>query len=357
MKKIIRLTQKLVSIPSWVDATNNENEINNFIYEYLIKNSNLKIEKQILKNGRFNILASNSSKIDRLIIGHTDTVPVAKDWTQDPFKPIIKDGYLYGRGSTDMKGGLASMMLVATNNNLPLNTAFLFYVDEEYSFLGLKKFIQKYQNKLSPKVIISLDGSELEIANGCRGLIEIEVEIKGISCHAATPQFGKNAINIGYQIYQGLINYLKNYSDPNLGESSINLGMIKGGTAPNVVPGSCYLVFDIRPATTRLKASMVEKEIKRIANLNQGKISRLVTNFDFGNWITPKTDLNFGLPFKDISQSGYIDIALLWEAFNKPICFTFGAGTQFMAHKADEYIDISKLNKLDKLLFDLIQKV
>jgi len=87
-----------------------------------------------------------------------------------------------------MKSGLAAMILAATDKNIPKNIGFLFYIDEEYDFAGIKKFISDYGKKLKPKSIISLDGSELEIANGCRGLIEISATVKGISCHAATPE-------------------------------------------------------------------------------------------------------------------------------------------------------------------------
>jgi len=357
MKNITKLTQKLVSIPSWVGETNNENAVNNFIFGYLKKYSNLKVEKQLLKGGRFNVLASPSKKVDCLVIGHTDTVPISNKWTVDPFKGTIKDGRLYGRGTTDMKGGVAAMLLAATRKDLPKNTAFLFYVDEEYNFAGMKEFIACYKNKMAPKTIISLDGSELEVANGCRGLIEIELIIGGISAHAATPQNGRNALLIAYQVYQGLEEFVSQFKDPELGNSIINLGMISGGIAPNVVPDSCSLTLDIRPASSKLNAKKVEAEIKRLVKLNLGTIQEIKTNFDFPFWLTPKSKIRTSLPFKNLSKSGYIDIALLFQAFNRPTCLTFGAGTQSMAHKADEYIEIAKLEKSGALLFDLIQSL
>jgi len=355
MTKIIDLTKQLVSIPSWVDDQTNEIKVSQFIFDYLKNNTNLDIKKDIVIDGRFNILASNSQDIDTLIIGHTDTVPIGDGWTTNPTDSQLNDNKLYGRGVTDMKSGLAAMLLIA--NKLPKNTGLLFYIDEEYNFAGMKDFINRYQSKLAPKTIISLDGSELEIGNGCRGLIEIDLNIGGVSCHAATPQYGRSAINIGYQIYLGLIDYLKDFSDPVLGPTSINLGKIQGGTSPNMVPGSCRLVFDIRPSSAALRAEMIENKIKELSKLYQGSIISLKTNFDFTCWLTPKESLKLGQPFKNISASGYIDIALLWQAFNKPNCFTFGAGTQSMAHKPDEYIEIDKLEKLESILIDIIQKI
>jgi acetylornithine deacetylase/succinyl-diaminopimelate desuccinylase-like protein len=355
MTNIIDLTSQLVSIPSWVDDQINESKIGEFIFEFLKKNPQLTVLKQTVTDNRFNILASNSQDIKTLIIGHIDTVGVGGDWESDPIIPVISNGKLFGRGTTDMKSGLAAMLLLA--DKLPPNTGLLCYIDEEYNFLGIKDFISRYQNQFSPQTIISLDGSELEISNGCRGLIEIDLNIAGVSCHAATPQYGRNAIEIGYQIYLGLTEYLQKYSDPLLGPTTINLGKINGGTAPNVVPGSCRLVFDIRPSTTTLNAKMVEAQIRQLAQRYLGQIISLQTNFDFGCWLTPRSDIKTSLPFKDIANSGYIDIALLWEAFNQPTCLTFGAGAQSMAHKANEYIEVDKLNQLENFLFELITNV
>ena len=115
------------------------------------------------------------------------------------------------------------------NVKLKNNTAFLFYIDEEYDFAGIKAFIKKYKNKIKPKRIISLDGSNLKITNGCRGLIEITCTIQGKSGHAAKPQSGINAINNSFLIIQKLSNWLKKFDNKNLGSTCLNLAYIKGG--------------------------------------------------------------------------------------------------------------------------------
>ena len=342
MNNITSLTQQLVSIPSNVDENNNETKVADFIFDYLTSNSNLKLVKEPVKDGRYNILASNGEDVDTLVIGHTDTVAGF-------IKPTIIDNKLYGRGTTDMKGGIAAMMLLACQKKLPSNIGFLFYIDEEYSFLGMKQFIADYGDKLQPKTIISLDGSELEISNGCRGLIEIEFAVKGISCHAATPQNGISAINNGVAICEQLANSIN---------TPVNIGLISGGTAPNLVADNCNITIDIRPSKSSINGQMVAKVISELAKNLSVKIDNLKINYNFGSWITPKNELNkFGLQFKDIHNSGYIDIQLLWEKFNKPVCFTIGAGTQSKAHTADEYVEIEKLNKLPQILLDIINKI
>lgn len=359
MKNILNLTKKLVSIPSWVDEETNEIQVAEFIFDYLKSNSQLNVVKEMVVDGRFNILASNSEDIDTLVCGHTDTVGVdKKSWNTNPFTPTIIDNLLYGRGVTDMKSGLAAMMLLACQKNLPKNIGFLFYIDEEYTFLGMNKFIADYGAKIKPKTIICLDGSELEIANGCRGLIEVQLEIIGKSCHAGTPENGISAIEASYKIYQKLKEFLSIFVDPELGSTTTNLGLISGGSAPNLVAGNCKITLDIRPSVNSINGQLITNKLIEFAKTESVKIDNLKINFDYGSWLTPKNNLEkFGLPFKNIRKSGYFDTQLLWQKFDKPISFTIGAGSQSAAHTSNEFIDIEKLNKLPQILSNIIDNI
>ncbi len=359
MQNILDLTKKLVSIPSWVDSKTNEIPVADFIFDYLQNNSKLKFVKQPVIDGRYNILASNSEDIDTLVCGHTDTVGVDKNsWNTNPTTPTEIDGKLYGRGTTDMKSGLAAMMILACQKNLPKNIGFLFYIDEEYTFLGMNKFIADYGDKIKPKTIVCLDGSDLEIANGCRGLIEVQLEIIGTSCHAGTPENGVSAIEASYKIYQKLKEFLSTFVDPELGSTTINLGLISGGSAPNLVAGSCQITLDIRPSVSSINGQLVTQKLIEFAQSESVKIDNLKINFDYGSWLTPKKDLEkFELPFKNIRKSGYFDTQLLWQKFDKPMSFTIGAGCQTTVHTSNEFIEIGKLNKLPQILQDIICKI
>ncbi len=347
MNNILNLTKELISIPSWVGEGCDESAIGEYIFKYLKENTSLTVTKQAVTGRRFNIIASNSNKIETLIIGHIDTVPVDNNWDTDPFTPTIIDNRLYGRGSTDMKSGIAAMLVSA--NNLPVDTALLFYVDEEYNFLGMKKFIAGFGNKIKPKTIISLDGSELEISNGCRGLIEINFDVIGKSCHAATPQFGINAINSAVILCQKLEAEIK---------TPINIGLISGGIAPNVVAPTCAITIDIRPSQSTVNANFVVNKMNELAKIMNIKVINIKVNYDFGSWLTPKEKLSvLSLPFKDITQSGYIDMQLLWEKFDMPTCFTIGAGSQKSAHTANEFVEIAKLDTLPQILLEILKQI
>lgn len=358
---LISLTQQLISIPSWVDDKTNESALGGFCYQYLKQNPSLRLTKQVCVGNRFNLIARNNIPIDTLVVGHIDTVQPSQSWTKNPVKPEIIGDKLYGLGSSDMKSGIATMLNFAVNSRLKPNTMFLFYIDEEYDFLGMKKFIEVYQDKIRPKQIISLDGSNLSITNGCRGLIEISCTIKGQSGHAARPQSGINAIVKSYQIINRLFGWLSNFIDPELGPTVANLAYISGGQFQgwdkdnlmlgkqgNVIPDICQFIIDIRPSVPSLTAQKIIDFIQP---------DDYSIRHDLGSWLTPKNTLKItGLPksFNRLDQTGYIDVQMLWQAFAKIPCLTIGAGNSSMAHKPDEYVEVNKLLKLNDILAKIL---
>lgn len=345
----VEITRQLISIPSFVDEGNDEKAVGQFIFDYLKENSKLKVKKQILSSGRFNIIAANSDIADLLIVGHIDTVQPSKSWTKNPLNPEVSNGLLYGLGSSDMKSGVASMLELACSSQLKANTMFLFYIDEEYDFLGMKSFVKKFRKKIQPKQIISFDGSDLAITNGCRGLIEVTIAISGRSGHAARPESGINAINKSYQIITNLTNWLGNYVSQELGNTSSNLAYISGGGKQgNIIPDYCQFILDIRPSRPELTAKKVISFIRSEAKKLKVKVVEVSIRHDLGSWLTPKPDIDLGsqkLPFKSAGKTGYIDVQMLWKTFNQVPCFTIGAGNS-MAHKPDEYVEIKNITKL-----------
>src|SRR3989338_5637488 len=361
---VVGLTKKLISIPSWVDKKTNENAVGYFIFDYLKANSKLKVEKQILKGGRFNVIAKNNNLVSTLVVGHIDTVQPSVSWTKNPLKPSVGKGLLYGLGSSDMKSGVAVMLDLATNPKLKENIMFLFYADEEYDFLGMKGFVKKYLGKIKPKQIISFDGSDLAVTNGCRGLIEISITLKGKSGHAARPESGVNAITRSYLIINNLINWLGNYVSRELGPTTSNLAYIYGGQYQgekngflilgkqgNVIADICRFTLDIRPSRPELTAKKIINFINRETKRYNLTLMGSSVRHDLGSWSTPKEliDLNgLKLPFRSAGKTGYIDVQMLWQNFNRIPCYTIGAGNA-MAHKPDEYVEVKNIIKLSEI--------
>jgi len=357
MKNIntLDILKELVSIPSWVDSKTNETKIGNWIVDFLARNSKLKITKQPIGSGRVNIVTSSSDKIDVLVTGHMDTVQPVSGWTKNPIKPEVTGNKIYGLGTTDMKSGLAIMLYLSILPNLSKNIGFLFYCDEEYDFLGMKKFISQYQNKIKPKLIISLDGEGLQIANSCRGLIELKVSVEGKAGHAANPKSGINAITQSFKAINDLKRWLKAYKTKGLGDSTLNIAYINGGGSEgNIIAERCEYIAEIRVANEIINADLVKKFFTNNSKKFGLKVKEIKVRHDLGSWTTPIDDLKsliMKVPkkiLKSAKKSGYIDIQMLWQAFGKVPTFNLGVGENGMSHRADEFVKISNVLKAQK---------
>jgi acetylornithine deacetylase/succinyl-diaminopimelate desuccinylase-like protein len=254
-----------------------------------------------------------------------------------------------------MKCGIATMLQLAILPNLKNNTSFLFYCDEEYDFCGMQKFIADYKNKINPKLIISLDGDNLQVGNSCRGLIEMTVSIDGKAGHAANPKSGINAITESFKVIENLKRWIKNFESDELGKSTLNIAYINGGGKEgNVIAEKCKYIVEIRVADEKLNANLVKKFITENSEKSGLKVRSIKTRHDLGSWITQKEKLKNIIsvsPKKQIGsakKSGYIDIQMLWQTFDKVPTFSLGAGEPGQAHKADEFVKISNVLKAKK---------
>ena len=200
-----------------------------------------------------------------------------------------------------------------------------------------------------------MDGEGLQIGNSCRGLIEIKVKVKGKAGHAAIPKSGINAITGSFKVINRLEDWLKIYKSKELGNSTLNIAYLKGGRSEgNIIAEKCEYIVEIRVADEKLNAKLVEEFITTESEKLGLKKKSVRVRHDLGNWITKKEDLNKYLNFspkKDLEsakKSGYIDIQMLWQAFNKAPTFSFGVGEKEMSHRADEYVKMSKVLKAQK---------
>ncbi len=357
----IEILQKLISIPSWVDNKTNEREIGEWIYKFLKTNSNLEVSKQPVGQGRFNIIAQKGRGIDVLVTGHIDTVQPNSNWTDSPTSGKMINGQIFGRGASDMKCGVAIMLYLATLPKLKDRISFLFYCDEEYDFLGMKEFVKLYTPskvgplKVKPKLIISLDGEGLQIGNSCRGLIEMKVEIEGQAGHSANPKSGINAITESFKVIERLKRWVLNFKSEELDTSTLNIAYINGGGGEgNIIAEKCEYIVEIRVANEKLNANLAKKFITENSKKLGLEIKDIKIRHDLGSWITPKKELKNIISLapkkklRSAKKSGYIDIQMLWKAFDKVPTFSLGAGEPGQSHKANEYVKISKVMKVQK---------
>lgn len=360
MTKTLELTKQLVSIPSWVGTGCNEIKMGQFIYDWLHENTTLNVVKQPVVGGRFNVIATDHYPTRTVLAGHIDTVESGTNWSTDPFTPTIKGDRLYGRGTTDMKGGLAAMLVAVSEAKDTRGVMVLCYIDEEYDFAGMLKFVEEYKSKIKPELVVSLDGYADTIGYSCRGLIEVRFKVRGKSGHAGRPELGKNAILIGTKIVSGLIETLKP------GGSSCNLAYLNGGLdlgggkigqEGNNIANIAELVLDIRPSTADLNADKIKEIVSKYASNQEVNIENWTTRHNLGSWSTPVATLQGLLdilgkyePFK-----GYVDTQMLAQAWGVP-CAAIGASTLSCAHATDEYVLLADLESTYQNVAQIIKK-
>lgn len=367
MTDVIDLTQQLVSIPSWVGTGCDERRIGEFIYNWLKKNTRLNVIKQTVRDGRFNVIASDNYPTKTLLVGHMDTVEPRTGWTTDPCTPTLKNQRIYGLGATDMKGSLAAILSAVSEVKNTKGIMVLCYIDEEYDFAGMRQFIKTHRDKIKPKLIVSLDGSANQVGIGCRGLIDVSFKIRGVTGHAGRPEAGVNAIIQGINCINKLKRQLSNkYSDKLLGISTLNLAYCQGGLdngnsgygrQGNNIADLAEFVLDIRPAVGGLTSVKVENFLEQYARSAKLQMEDFVVRHDLGSWLTPPELLtSLGLSGKFEPSLGYIDFQMLWKTFSKIPCVTIGAGNLALAHKPSEYVEIAELERTREVVKKIINQ-
>jgi len=319
------------------------------------------------KKGRTNIIAKvgNESGKKILISTHLDVVPAGEGWATDPFEPVIKEGIVYGRGACDNKGQVTSSMLVleylkCMESQLKNQYIFLFAADEETgSALGIKYLLN--ENLLAPDyaLVIDVGGEMKKITIAEKGVLNLKIIAKGKQAHGSTPSKGISAIANMSKLIAKLDHYiLKHKLHRYLSRPTINFGTISGGSAPNVVAGSCEAILNIRYLPSQTPESIVE-ELK--------KISEMFGDFDFEVMIKippaevseknpivetiKKVSDRHGLNAKLHGLSGGTDAKSFIERGIPAVGFDFA--DDYVAHAANEYCRLDNLFRFSAVLIDI----
>jgi acetylornithine deacetylase len=194
-----------------------------------------------------------------VLSGHTDVVPVAgQPWTSDPFTLTARDGRLYGRGTSDMKGFIALALalvpeMLATDLKRPLHLALSY--DEELGCLGAPRMIADIAANLpKPAIVIVGEPTRLRLGNRHKGCYGFQIEIHGRDGHSSATHRGVNAITHAAQVIDFLEGIAERYRregpfdegfDPPY--TTLNVGEIAGGSAVNIIPRHCRLGWEFRP--------------------------------------------------------------------------------------------------------------
>ena len=372
----INLFSRLIAFKT-ISKKSNE-ELILFIKNYLSK---LGVKAKLLEGskGQFNLYARVGPNINGgiLLSGHTDVVPVdGQNWTTDPFKLIIKNKKFFGRGTCDMKGFIAIVLdLISTvkieNLKKPLHLVFSY--DEEIGCVGIQEMVP-FLKKLKPKPSYCIVGepTSMKLVNQHKGKKNFIVEFNGVEAHSSLIDNGVNAITFCAQFVKYLDELQKTIKLENRNQSflppypTINVGTIKGGIALNIIPKLCKIEFEVRDIPG-IKIEKILKEInsylkileKKMKKINKKSSVRLFMTNDFPPLQTDEKKSIIPIVLKSLKSNTLNSVSFGTEAgvFNKLNIETIvcGPGNIQQAHKPNEFIEQSQVEKCREFLLKLLQ--
>lgn len=294
---------------------------------------------QTARTGNVIVARTDLGRDERVILaGHIDTVPI----TDPPNVPSQRiDGRLLGRGSTDMKGGVAVQLALAAALPEPRrDVTYVFYDCEEIEdqFNGLGHLARSQPGLLTADFAVLLEPTNGGIEGGCKGTLRVDVTAKGISAHSARPWNGHNAIHEAGQILARLSEY-QPATVPVDGldyHEALNAVGIAGGIAGNVIPDRCVVTVNYRFAPDKSAAAAFE----HVQQVFSGYVVELT---DAADGARPGLDKPAAQAFVDalglpvVAKEGWTDVARL-SALGVP-AVNFGPGDPNLAHTDDEWCE------------------
>jgi acetylornithine deacetylase len=316
-----------------------------------------------------------------LLSGHTDVVPVDdQDWHTDPFALLEKDDRLYGRGSCDMKGFIATVLSLVpelTRRKLrePIHLSFSY--DEEVGCIGVRRLIEVLAGRPNrPRLCLIGEPTMMQVGTAHKGKHTLRCSVHGHEAHSSLVHQGVNAIEAAAEIIAKLKEIARRKRDhgpfdPDFEPpySTIHTGLIHGGTALNIVPRECTFDFEIRPLPGEDITPMVD-ELRELA------ATRLLPEM---RAVQPHTDIlieeRSSAPALNTPRDAEVtQLATALSGANVTIKVPFGTegglfsaagipaiicgpGSIDQAHKPDEFVALDQIARCEAFLTRLIDRV
>lgn len=347
----IDILNKLIAIRSF---SREEEAITDYVYNFLVEHEVLGLERYGNTIVRKSTLLPERKTI--AFAGHLDTVGYdASEWTKThPLEPYVEGDFLYGRGSCDMKAGVAVLMklLIEQNYGDQYNTVFIFYDREE---LGVPNGITDLlQGGHLPDIdfVIIPEPTELKVNYGAFGSADVTLHAHGMAAHTSRAEIGVNAI---YEMCKAIAAVreipLRKVGDK---EEKLSVNLLDvAGRDNNVVPHKATATVDFRfdPSLSREEVEARFKDVK-------GEYYRAELSY-FMNGAIHDVDNEFVQRLISLSHGSFIDI--YWSdiaqfAAAGITAVNFGPGSIEQAHKVDEYVDMRQVDEAYRVMKEFLGK-
>lgn len=317
--------------------------------------------------GRPNVigrLGSGSSGNSLLMPGHMDIVPAGEGWDSDPFEVIEKDGKLYGRGTLDNKGPLASILVAAEvlkklkiDEQLQGELLIAALADEEAEDpdgidYGIGYLMEEKLINPTYSVIPDIGENMERIDIAEKGRTVLKITAFGKQAHGSTPERGINAVYMMAKLVTEIEKLKMKYEvHPVLGHPSLNLGEIHGGAAPNIVPGTCTIYIDIRTVPGMTKEGVATELQSCVDKVENGKFKIEIMSWNDPHGIDPDNEV-----VRAIQKNAKEVLGFEPEPFgmgggtyaktlnlNGVLAVGWGPGDDEAFHVANEFVEVQQL--------------
>jgi acetylornithine deacetylase len=376
------LIEKLVSF----DTTSRDSNLDliDFVRDYLAGHG---VEATIIRDERepkANLYATigPADKAGIMLSGHTDVVPVdGQDWASDPFSLTEKNGKLYGRGTCDMKGFIAIALahvpeMLRRGLDTPIHLAFSY--DEEVGCIGVRHLIDMINGlPIKPRMAIIGEPTDMQVIVAHKGKTDVTAHVRGFECHSSLAPTGVNAIQYAAELI-GFISAMARRvakegpfdQEFDVAHSTIHTGVIRGGTALNIVPKDCSFDFEIRNLPLQDPQPLFDEIFRFAAEELEPRMQAIHpdTGITFEQGLTyPGLDMRpddeaVTLVKALAGQNNHSKVAFGTEAglFQRDAgipCVVCGPGSIAQAHKPDEFIGLEQFKAGHDFMARLIERV
>jgi acetylornithine deacetylase len=313
-----------------------------------------------------------------ILSGHTDVVPVDdQDWTDSPFRLTERDGKLFGRGSCDMKGYVACCLaavpdMLSAKLKKPLHLAFSY--DEEVGCFGVRSMIAKITERPARPIACFVgEPTEMDVVIGHKAKRSFKVIVHGRTCHSSLAPLGVNAVEYAARVIAKIRDISDRMAKKGVRDELYDVpfttghtGYLHGGTALNIVPDIATFEFEFRTIAADKSSDLVKEVVDYAREVLEPEMKAVApeAGFDFQDrsefaGLDTAADAEITLLAKQLSgRNSHAKVAYGTEGglFSQAGIPTvvIGPGSIDQAHKADEFIKVTELEKCGAFLDRLI---